>query len=183
MKITPVCLVFALAPLAGLARDNGEDEAREKKWREAGYVLPALPDERNLIAFHVDAQPAGRFSLDSASLSIGEDGVTRYALVTRGDGASITTFEGIRCDTGEIRLYASLERNGLWRTFRNSAWRALAIGRSSSIFGYSGNDPRATLASDYVCDGAASARTVEEILGRLRGKRVDFIDPVRGIAP
>ncbi|MDR0701612.1 MAG: CNP1-like family protein [Azoarcus sp.] len=183
MKIAPVCLALALAPLAGWAQDDGEGEAGET-WREAEYTLPARPDERKLRAFNVDTHPAGRFLLDSASLSIGKDGVVRYVLVTRGGaGTSVTTFEGIRCDTGESRLYASLERDGSWRTLGNSVWRALASGRSSNIFGYSGNDPRATLANDYLCDGGAPARTPEEILARLRGKHIDFTDPIRGTAP
>ncbi|MDR2092165.1 MAG: CNP1-like family protein [Azoarcus sp.] len=183
MKIAPVCLALALAPLAGWAQDNGEGEAGES-WREADYVLPAPPDERKLHAFRVDTHPPDRFLLDGASLSIGGDGVVRYVLVTRGSGgASTTTFEGIRCGTGESRLYARLERDGSWRALRNSTWRALAVGKSSVIFSYSGNDPRATLANDYLCDGAAPARTPEEILARLRGKHIDFTDPVRGAVP
>ncbi|MDR1227786.1 MAG: CNP1-like family protein [Azoarcus sp.] len=182
MRIVLACLVFVLAPFAGWAQGSGEDGAlASPAWREAEYVLPARPDERNLLAFRVGSRSDVRFLLDRASLSIGEDGVIRYVLVMRGSGgASTATFEGIRCGARESKLYASLERNGDWRTFRNSVWRTLAGADSRVIFGYSGNDPRATLAHDYLCDGPAPARTPEEIINRLRGQRIDYLDPAHG---
>jgi hypothetical protein len=183
MKIVSICLLLALAPLAGWAQDNGEDGTQENPaWQEAKYALPAPPDERKLIAFRVGSQPAGRFLLDGASISTGEDGVIRYVLVARSSGgASTATFEGIRCTTREHRLYASLERDGTWRTLKNSVWRALASSANSFVmFNYNGNDPRATLAHYYLCDGPAPVRTPGEIVNRLRGQHIDYLDPAHG---
>lgn len=186
MKTLLACLLLALMPLLAWARDDG-DEARKAAagWVEAGYTLPSPPDERHLLAFRVGAHPVGRFLLDPESLTVGEDGVIRYTLVMRGSGgASTTTFEGVRCGTRERRLYANLERDGGWRPFKKSAWQPLPVaGSSIAMFAYSGNDPRATLAYGYLCDGSAPRRAREDIIGRLRGKRVDYLDPYHGVEP
>lgn len=185
MKTALACLPLALMPLAASAQDPGDGARKTAGWVEAAYTLPSPPDERNLLAFRVGTHPVGRFLLDSESLAVGEDGVIRYTLVMRGSGgASATTFEGVRCGTRERRLYASLERDGGWRPFKKSAWQPLPVAGSSIVmFAYSGNDPRATLAYGYLCDGPAPRRTREDIISRLRGKRVDYLDPYHGVEP
>lgn len=185
MKAVLQYLFLAFMPLVAWAQDDG-DEAREAAgWREADYVLPSRPDERNLLAFRVGSHPVGRFLVDAESLTVGKDGVIRYALVMRGSGgASSATFEGVRCGTSERRLYASLERDGGWRLFKKSAWQPLPFAGSSIVMsGYGGSDPRATLAYSYLCDGPAPRRTREDIVSRLRGKGVDFLDPYHGVEP
>ncbi|MDR1662552.1 MAG: CNP1-like family protein [Azoarcus sp.] len=182
MKIVAPMLILALAPLAAWGQDGGEGQ-EPLDWRETAHALPKPPEERNLLAFRAGSQPLGRFLLDSASLSIGEDGVIRYTLVVRGGGASAATFEGLRCASRERKLYASLGRDGAWRPLGNSIWRALDGENSLAVFRYNGNDPRATLAHDYFCDGPVPARASEEIIGRLRGKRVDYLDPMSGAGP
>ncbi|MDR3214621.1 MAG: CNP1-like family protein [Azoarcus sp.] len=172
-------------PFAAWAQSGDEDDARkDTNWQEAAHTLPARPDERNLLAFRVGSQPEGRFFVDPESISRGEDDVIRYVLVMRGSGgASTVTFEGVRCGVRARRLYASLERDGGWRAMKNSAWRDLPVqGSSIVMFGYSGNDPRAVLAYDYLCDGPAP-RAREDIIARLRGKRIDYLDPGHGVEP
>ncbi|MDR2030924.1 MAG: CNP1-like family protein [Azoarcus sp.] len=180
MKHAPTWLAaaaFLLSPAPAWTRNGGESDPEAPAWQEAAYTLPPLPDGRNLAAFPVATYPAGRFLLDTGSLTVGEDGVIRYVLVARSkSGAESATFEGIRCATAERRLYASAGRDGQWRPFRNSAWQTL---------GDSGKDPRVALAYGYFCDGPAPARTREEIIARLRNNRIDtdYLDPVRGVQP
>ena len=75
-------------------------------------------------------------------------------------GAENVTFEGIRCNTGERRIYASGRRDGNWSRARNSEW--------APISDNSYNRPRAALARDHFCDGPAPPRNRDEVLRRLQ---------------
>ena len=78
-------------------------------------------------------------------------------------GAENVSFEGIRCATGERRIYASGRKDGTWSPLKNSAWQPIVDN------GY--NRPRAALAHDYFCDGPAGPRDREHALRLLRQKR------------
>jgi hypothetical protein len=89
-------------------------------------VLPAYPQEGNLLPFFVSAASNFEFYVDGASLAIGEDGVVRYVLVARSaQGAESVSFEGIRCSTSEVRLYATGTGARGW-TRSASPWRRIA---------------------------------------------------------
>lgn len=91
---------------------------------EESVALPAYPGERELIEFFVAATSEFRFFIDPASISVGNDGVVRYTLVARSAaGAQNVSFEGMRCRTGEMRIYA-LGRDGGWVKSPGD-WRAI----------------------------------------------------------
>jgi hypothetical protein len=162
--------------LAGVAAAQYDDEAEldEPAWKETAYVLPDVPAEASLRAFELSPPSANQYRVDLASLAVNTDGVIRYVLVVKSrTGASSTTFEGLRCETAERRLYASLGSDGSWRPLKNSAWARIGAGS---------NNPRAALAVDFFCDGAAPARSREEIINRFY-RRIDHIDPMRGVQP
>lgn len=159
-------ILMCAAASAGLLVDA------DPEWRESEYVLPAAPGDKTLRPFFVSAASPNTFLIDAASFTIGGDGVVRYVLVirTRG-GAENVTFEGIRCGTGERRIYAGGRKDGSWVAMKNSAW--------SPIVDNSYNRPRAALAKDLFCDGPAPPRDRDEVLRRLDGVS-DFLDPARG---
>ncbi|MDR2688940.1 MAG: CNP1-like family protein [Azoarcus sp.] len=163
-------LVFLLTPGIAAAQaspDDDDGELDDPAWREADHVLPAVPDEQNLRAFELSPPSANRFLLDAASLSVGADGVIRYTLVVQArGGARNVTFEGVRCETSERRIYASMDKDGHWRPFEHSAWAPIRAAGA--------NNPRATLASRFFCDSKVHESSVERILGRMRGD-IDFI--------
>jgi hypothetical protein len=71
-------------------------------------VLPAYPKRADLLPFFVSATTTFEFFIDGSAISSGDDGVVRYALVARSaQGAESVTYEGIRCDTKEYRIYAT----------------------------------------------------------------------------
>jgi hypothetical protein len=120
------CLLLLAACSAGPKSDwervNEEKLPAAEQQREA---LPTPPAKRGeLIEFFVAATSEFRFFVDAASLSVGSDGIVRYVLVARSlAGAENVSFEGMRCATREVRIYA-LGRDGAW-VGRETDWRAI----------------------------------------------------------
>jgi hypothetical protein len=143
---------------AGLLVDADPD------WREGELSMPPAVDESRLRSFFVSSASPNRFYVDEGSVSVGEDGVVRYTLVVRTPGgAENLSFEGLRCATGEWRIYASGRKNGEWTPMKNSAWQAITDN--------SYNRPRAALAYEHFCDGPAAPRDQAHALRLLRTPR------------
>jgi hypothetical protein len=142
-----------------LFRDLDDPDA--PKWAEAEVVLPAYPQEAGLREFYVSELTTNKFYIDMATLNVGKDGVVRYALVvrTRG-GATNISYEGIRCETREYRLYATGHRDGTWAKARISEWR--------KIENKPANRHHAALSRDLFCPGGISIRSADEGREALR---------------
>jgi hypothetical protein len=112
----------ASGPRSDWERANEEKLPAAEQQREA---LPSAPQKRGeLIEFFVAATSEFRFFVDAGSLSVSNDGIVRYILVARSNaGAENVSFEGMRCTTGEVRIYA-LGRDGAW-VGRPTDWRAI----------------------------------------------------------
>ena len=93
--------------ISGVASADSEGDGELKQWQEADVQLPAAPRSETLKPFYVSAVSDNQFFIDLATLSIGNDGVIRYVLliITPGGGRNVT-FEGMRCETREHRMYA-----------------------------------------------------------------------------
>jgi hypothetical protein len=101
-----------------------ERQQKERDWREREVVLPAYPKREALIPFFVSAATEFAFFVDGASLSTADDGVVRYTLVARSrQGAETVSYEGIRCSSGEFRIYAT-GAGSTW-TRRDMPWRKI----------------------------------------------------------
>lgn len=139
-------------------------------WQEGEVELPAAPAKAGLRTFDIGSPSPNRFFVDEESVRVGTDGVVRYTLVVRTPGgAENVTFEGIRCATGERRIYASGRKDGSWTLLKNSDWQPIRDNRY--------NRPRAALAYDYFCDGAAGPRDRKQAL-RLLQQRREPTDPL-----
>lgn len=163
-----VCLsAFA----AGAAAAPLDDEAPQ--WQEAAFELPPAPNAATLRPFTVGGGARNLYFVDEAGVSVGSDEVVRYVLVVRAPGgAENVTFEGIRCASGERRIYAA-GHAGQWVPMKRSEWQP--IGARAY------NQPRAVLAYDLFCDGPVPPRNREHALRRLQGQ-LDPTDP-RGVKP
>jgi len=136
----------------------------DPNWKEGDFALPPAPRETALREIPVDDASRNRFLLDERSLTVGGDAVVRYVLVVRtAGGAENVTFEGIRCEVGGWRMYATGRPGGEWALARDAAWQP--------IIETAYNRPRAALAKDYFCDGMVPPRDREEVLRRLRDGR------------
>jgi len=146
--------------IAGLGlRDTDDPDA--PKWAEEEMVLPAFPQDVNLRKIYVSEMTAHEFYIDAATLNPGKDGVVRYVLVvrTRG-GATNISFEGIRCESRELKIYASGRQDGTWAKARKSEWRPI---ESKPV-----NRQHAALSRDYFCPNGLPIQTPAEGQEALR---------------
>lgn len=168
-------LVFAAMGLltAGVAfaelRFRNLDDPDAPVWVEEEARLPAFPQATNLREFYVSELTVHKFFIDASTLSVGKDGVVHYVLEVRtAGGAANVTFEGIRCDTREFRIYATGHRDGTWSKARKSEWRL--------IENKPANRHHAALSRNLFCPGGAPIRTPAEGQEALRlGKHPDAL--------
>jgi hypothetical protein len=146
------CAILSIAGLqpvyAGFLEDqnsivnNKVEDAPD--WEEAQTKLPAAPKDENLVPFYVSGIAGGYYAIDKTTLDIGKDGVVRYVLVIKSQGgAKNVSFEGIRCETREQKLYATGREDGSWVPSAGSQWRGIS-GRS--LLSY-----HRALADEYFC--------------------------------
>lgn len=160
-----LAILFCMAGSAGAQSTFEEDfDDGEKPWTEITIQLPAAPAPENLLPFFVSATATQEFAIDSKSLTLGADGVIRYTLLTTSaSGARNISYEGIRCQSYEKKLYAFGHVDGTWSRSRRDKWEAI---RSNAA-----NRQHAALAQDYFCQGLTIAGTAQKMLDRLRKKQ------------
>jgi CNP1-like family len=105
---------------------SGLDPFAPMVFKEGTTTMPSSPpNQSTLQPFYVSMGTVFKFAIDTNSISIGKDGVTRYIVVmTNPSGEQQTQYEGIRCDSFQWRLYGNLE-NGVWRENPLSSWREI----------------------------------------------------------
>ena len=158
-RATAIAMVFVSA--AAFAQD--EPEELGKAWQEIALQLPAAPLNENLLPFYVSPTATQTFAIDSTSISIGKDGVVRYTLVSVSKGgAKNVSFEGVRCELLQKRLYAFGRADGSWSRSRIEAWEPISGG--------SPNSQHATLVNDFLCKDKMVAGTVTQIVERFRSE-------------
>ena len=126
-----IATVLAFTAVPALAQYNPiprfhHYEGDDTPWKEIDAELPAFPTDESLTEFYVSQVATNKYFIDAKSLSVGTDGVVRYALVVRtSGGAQNISFEGIHCKERAWKLYATGQRDGTWSTARVSQWRPI----------------------------------------------------------
>lgn len=162
-------LLFSLlvsgAALAGWGDFEYDFDADKKPWQEVLAQLPAYPKTGQLIAFVVSGATRHKHFVDDASLSAGEDGVVRYTVVVKTEGgAENVSFEGLRCTTGERKLYAfgrpDGQGGGSWSRNRYARWEPIQARLATSY--------QRELFFHYFCtvDGAGDMKVMRDALRR-----------------
>ncbi len=161
MKKLPV-LLLCLPALAQAAWIDSEVEFEEDKpWVEVAAQLPPYPKAENLAPFDVSSATRNKFFVDTASISVGSDKVVRYtAVVEAAGGARNVSYEGLRCETGERRLYAYGHPDGTWSRARNAGWAPVEL---RSLLSY-----QKTLYEDHFCPGGVNVQSAAEAVRALK---------------
>lgn len=163
MRALLICVALAAsgpvhAQWAGWDYDNDREN---KPWSELQAQIPAYPRDEQLIRFDAGSATSHRFFVDPSSISIGEDGVVRYILVTKTSGGAINvTFEGMRCETRQQKTYAVGHRDGSWARARDPQWRRIEAREVNRHHG--------VLYADFFCRGKSPAGSVNDIVALLR---------------
>lgn len=118
-------LVLGFVSAAGQAAyDEDDDDPSLQRWKETALALPPYPEDRNLIEVYVGPTNTNHFFVDGNSISVTPDGVVRFTLVVKmAGGASNVTYEGVRCETRETRLFAVGRNGNSWYVSPRSEWK------------------------------------------------------------
>ena len=128
-------ILIVLAGLAATAQAHAQwsgwdydfDE-ETKSWKEIQAKIPPYPKTQNLILLEAGSETPHKFYIDAASVSVGEDGVVRYTTVIKtSGGATNVSFEGMRCETREGKLYALGHKDGSWVRARDPKWQRILL--------------------------------------------------------
>jgi len=144
--------------------EDDDTEAPTKGWQEMAVQLPPAPQAADLIDFYVSPLATATSYIDIKSLTLGSDNALRYTLITKtSGGATNISYEGIRCETFEKRVYAFGRPDGTWSPSHQKAWK--------QIVDAGGNRQDAALYKAYFCEGGMVAGNLSAITNRLRRKQ------------
>ncbi|MEW6119638.1 MAG: CNP1-like family protein [Pseudomonadota bacterium] len=161
MKKLPVLLLCLPAFSQAAWIDFEREFEEEKPWVEVAAQLPPYPKSENLLPFTVSSATRNRYFLDAASITVGEDKVVRYIVVIEAaGGARNVSFEGMRCETVERRLYAYGQPDGTWSKARNAGWEAIKL---RSLLSH-----HKALYEDLLCPDGINVQTPAEALRALK---------------
>ncbi len=153
--------VGLLACLQARADDADDDQYLPRQWQEAAVAFPDAPLDTGLLPFVPSASSSNRFFIDGATLTVGQDGVVRYVLVVLTEGgARNVSFEGMRCESREHRIYATGRVDGSWSKTRVERWRP--------IVNVPNNRQHAALFAEYFCPGGVIVGSADEARDALR---------------
>lgn len=157
-----LALLFCLWLGGGVAwADAEDDEFEQKPWQEAEVQFPPFPQDGQFQEFYVSATATNRFYVDVLGITVGSDGVVRYVLMTIApSGVRNVTFEGMRCQTRERRIYASGRSDGTWSRVRSERW--LPVREATT------NRQYAALFTDFFCPDGVLNYAVEDIRRALK---------------
>ena len=156
-------ITFILTACAGTTPDAYEDPFAPKIFKEDTVVpLPTKPPTTaNLIPFHVSQHSVFKFAIDPDSIRLDPDGVTRYVLViTSPSGGQQVNFEGIRCETFQFALYATLNTNSIWQANQRKTWTDIKNNEANRYHG--------ALAQGAFCNNKSQVKNKSLILDSLQ---------------
>ena len=106
------------------------------------------------------------FGVDPKTISVGSDEVVRYVMVAyNSEGSTNALFEGLRCNTSEIKTYACSSTADKWQTVAQPEWAPLDPTKGS-------NRHAIALARQGFCEGASlGARNAAQLIERLKSSR------------
>ena len=154
---------------------NEYDESIEVPWVEIETSVKKLPDDGNLVQLPIDKlaanNPPLELFVDVKNITLSDkDHVARSWFVVRSEqGAYNGTYEGIRCATGEYKVYAYANpaRSKPLRVVKMPKW---SKARKGSY--------REEMMRDYFCDYTSPKS--QEALSKLEYIEVDYLKRLRG---
>lgn len=136
-------------------------------WKEVDVPAPPAFRVDRLVPLEMPRHISLKVGFDADTLRITSDGIVRYVMVaTAASGSTYASYEGIRCLTGEVKIYARHGATGQWIPVRDPQWKPLNDNQPS---------PHAmALARQGACNGRAPASHVSaEIIKQFTRRAPD----------
>jgi hypothetical protein len=150
---------------------SGLDPFAPMVFKEGTTTMPlAGPNKSTTLPFYVSNETIFKFAIDTSSILIGSDGVTRFIVViTNPSGGQQIQYEGIRCDSYQWRLYGNYDNNK-WAPNPLSSWNMIKM--------HVPNRYQGALASGALCNFNSQEKSMNTIM-----KSLDPNNFIGGIKP
>lgn len=146
--------VASFSAFAQLAADQPD-------WKEMAVPPAPVFDATRVVVVDAPVVSGLKFGVDPKTISIAPEGIVRYVVVaTSSSGTVNAMYEGVRCATGEFRVYARHNPGSGWANTTTADWKSL----------YAPAPSRHTLAiaKAGICKGNAPNSSVEQIVRDLK---------------
>jgi hypothetical protein len=133
-------------------------------WKESEAPPPPAFLVSRVLPLEMPRHITVKVGVDPQTIRVTEDGIVRYVVVaSTSSGSHNASYEGIRCQTGEVKVYARYSSAGTWRPIPNPDWKPLDNNQPS---------PHAlAFARQAACDGRAAAEPAStQIVRRLASR-------------
>ncbi|MGV8711602.1 MAG: CNP1-like family protein [Nitrosomonas sp.] len=168
-SLLQVALLVLLAGCINKPPFKDEFES-DKTWTEQMTQLPAYPDAQHLMKFDAGAVTSNQYLIDATSIDIGNDGVIRFTLAVKSSsGVMNVSYEGIRCETYERKLYALGRDDKTWVQPRVSEWQRLDYVRQFYA--------QRELAKNFFCPHRQIVSNADEAIRALKAGKHPSIFP------
>ena len=127
------CALLASNVLAMSPVINNTNVPEPAPWKEdtSPQVAPAFSRE-HLLPLDMPVHLSIKAGIDPDTITVGKDNVVRYVVVISNPGGGVmASFEGIRCDTHEVKTYARQSDEGAWRPVAEPVWVDLSANMPS----------------------------------------------------
>lgn len=132
-------------------------------WKEDSVPPPPAYSTGRLIDIEMPRGSTVRMGIDPDTISINhQSGIVRYVVVARGPSAVNANYEGIRCATGEYRVYARQVQGSAWSPSGENDWKSMR-GQTSIMVQHPYQ-----LARGGICLGTGVRQTVADMVRELR---------------
>jgi len=150
----------SLIACTGDPLQSGLDPFAPMVFKEGTTTMPLNPPNKSTLQpFYVTQTTIFKFAVDTNSILIGADGITRYIVViTNPSGGQQSQYEGIRCDSFQWRLYGTYESTG---------WKENPLGSWKTIQSDIPNRYQASLARGAFCNLNSQEKNINTILSSL----------------
>jgi hypothetical protein len=150
--------LLALALAGAAAAASAQLASVTADWKEVEAPPPPPLRTRGLIDLDIRGSSL-RFGVDPESITVGADDVVRYVVVaTSPTGTTNGIYEGIRCSSGDVKVYARHNPDSGWVPAKNSDWQplhatanyrySLYIARNGVCIGHGHNGPAVQIVRD-----------------------------------
>ncbi|MBI1396600.1 MAG: hypothetical protein GC151_11520 [Betaproteobacteria bacterium] len=132
-------------------------------------TFPETSTPKDWYRFKVKNFSNNETALDTASVSVGGDGITRYSLLIRTDtGVDNVSYEGIRCSTREWTMYGTGRPDGSWARVPRPVWRHIDQTGLNAV--------RFTLYEDYACgQGGTTPANGAAVIAKIKESNDGFV--------